>query len=46
MEEEGLKIEAETMEEWRDSQKEQPDLMKGKRRRQQDKVGVDGRKMF
>lgn len=38
MEEEGLKIETETMEEWRDSQKEQPDSLEGKRRRRQDKV--------
>lgn len=38
MEEEGLKIETETMEKWRQSHREQPDLLKGKRRRQQYKV--------
>lgn len=38
MEEEGLKIETETMEEWSDSRKVQPDSLEGKRRRRQEKV--------
>lgn len=48
MEEEGLNIETETMEKHGDSQREQPDLLKGKRRRQQDKVDWKWieRKMF
>lgn len=44
MEEEGLKIETETMEDWRWSHGKQPGSLEGKRRRQPYKV--DGRKMF